>query len=149
LEPPCFAPRKEKKLTFVSSIVEANLFIICASMPTLRKFFKHVAPKLMGTSSADQSAPSKYGQYGRSHNDALETVGGSSGVSRKVRRQYETFDDHELEMFDDAAARGDDKKMNLNEITIDSGRDRERSHQDNSSDKAILQTTTFDIKYDN
>lgn len=112
-------------------------------MPTLRKFFKHVAPKLMGVSSADQSTPSK---YGRSNNDGLETVGGSSGVSRKVRRQYETFDDHELEMFDEAA-RGDDKKLNLNEITIDSGR--ERSHQDNSSDKAILQTTTFDIKYDN
>ncbi|KXJ85327.1 hypothetical protein Micbo1qcDRAFT_107773, partial [Microdochium bolleyi] len=33
------------------SFVEANLFIICGSMPTLRKFFKHFAPKLIGTTN--------------------------------------------------------------------------------------------------
>lgn len=109
-------------------------------MPTLRKFLKHFAPKLMGASSAADSAPTK---YGRSFNEGLETVGGSSGVSRKVRRQYEEFDDHELEVFNEP--RGDDKKLNQSEVVVDSGRD--RSQQDNSSDKAILQTTTFDIKY--
>lgn len=31
----------------VWSITEANLFIVCGSMPTLRKFFKRFAPKWM------------------------------------------------------------------------------------------------------
>lgn len=33
------------------SIVEANLVIICGSLPTLRKFFRHVAPKIIGEST--------------------------------------------------------------------------------------------------
>ncbi|KAF4968615.1 hypothetical protein FSARC_4039 [Fusarium sarcochroum] len=41
----------------VWSIVEANLFIICGSMPTFRKFFKRFAPKWMG--SSDRSDPSR------------------------------------------------------------------------------------------
>jgi hypothetical protein len=118
-------------------------------MPTLRKFFKHVAPKLMGGgSSTGDSHPTN--KYGRSFNEGLETVGGTSGVSRKVRRQYETFDDHELEMFDEAP-RGDSKMINTNEIVVGSGLGHggERTEPDNSSDKAILQTTTFNIKYNN
>ena len=95
----------------------------------------------MGEGSAAESAPAK---YGRSYNDGLETVGGSSGVSRKVRRQYESFDDQELDILSHSH-RGDEKKLNMNEYTIDTSR--ESAHQDSSSDKGILQTTTFDIKY--
>ncbi|SPJ78313.1 related to monocarboxylate transporter 2 [Fusarium torulosum] len=39
------------------SIVEANLFIICTSMTTLRKFFQHVAPNWMGSSIVYSSEP--------------------------------------------------------------------------------------------
>ncbi|KAL5894982.1 hypothetical protein ACKVWC_000202 [Pyricularia oryzae] len=35
----------------VWSILEANLFIICGSMPTLNRFAKHFLPALMGSSS--------------------------------------------------------------------------------------------------
>lgn len=118
------------------------MFIICASMPTLRKFFKHFAPKLVGSSNSNNdTTPSKYGRFSSKE---LETVGGSNGLSRKQRRQYESFGEHELEMLDEL--RGDRKKVMMNEITVDSGT--ERSHADNASDKAILQTTTFKINYD-
>ncbi|KAL0929829.1 uncharacterized protein CTRU02_215259 [Colletotrichum truncatum] len=32
-------------------IIEANLLIICAAFPTLKKFIRHIAPKLLGESS--------------------------------------------------------------------------------------------------
>jgi hypothetical protein len=41
----------------VWSITEANLFIVCGSMPTLRKFFKRHAPKWMGFSSSPGDSP--------------------------------------------------------------------------------------------
>ncbi|KAF5974716.1 monocarboxylate transporter 8 [Fusarium coicis] len=40
----------------VWSFVEVNLFIICGCMPTFRKFFKHFAPKWMGSSSDSGSS---------------------------------------------------------------------------------------------
>jgi hypothetical protein len=40
----------------VWSIAEANLFIVCGSMPTLRKFFKRIAPKWMGSSPTPEEA---------------------------------------------------------------------------------------------
>ncbi|KAH7038389.1 uncharacterized protein B0I36DRAFT_219936, partial [Microdochium trichocladiopsis] len=43
------------------SFVEVNLFVICGSLPTLRKFFKHFAPRLVGSYGYSNSTP-----YGRS-----------------------------------------------------------------------------------
>ncbi|KAF5243320.1 hypothetical protein FAUST_2889 [Fusarium austroamericanum] len=40
----------------VWSIAEANLFIVCGSMPTLRKFFKRFAPKWFGSSPTPEEA---------------------------------------------------------------------------------------------
>ncbi|KAF6825706.1 hypothetical protein CPLU01_10129 [Colletotrichum plurivorum] len=46
----------------VWSFVEVNLFIICGSMPTLRRFFRAIAPKWVGQSSHNsQSKPTQSG----------------------------------------------------------------------------------------
>lgn len=78
-----------------SSFVEANLFVICGSMPTLRKFFRHVAPRIMGSSGGYASSHGPYiqGAYRRpSHNE--------QDRSRKQRRPYARFpEERELENF--------------------------------------------------
>ncbi|KAH6972576.1 hypothetical protein EDB80DRAFT_659567 [Ilyonectria destructans] len=59
-------------------IIEANLLIICGSLPTLRVFLRHVAPKILGESNASLSSAQKSG----SRNYGLRTFGGSN-YSRK------------------------------------------------------------------
>lgn len=125
-----------------NSFLEANLFIICGSMPTIRKFFKHFAPRLMGVST---SAPS-YGTpgYGGAY-ASKQTAGMTAARSRKLRSQYENFDDddngNEMEVFDPR----DNKRANNAVINIDGGGE---PQPDNGSEKAILQTTTFAVRYD-
>ncbi|TDZ22193.1 hypothetical protein Cob_v004740 [Colletotrichum orbiculare MAFF 240422] len=61
----------------VWSFVEVNLFIICGSLPTLRRFFRAIAPKLMGSSADD----SRVKPAPHSHNS-----------SRGLRSHYSQFD---------------------------------------------------------
>ncbi|KFA48247.1 hypothetical protein S40293_07378 [Stachybotrys chartarum IBT 40293] len=79
----------------VWTFVEANLFVICGSMPTLRKFFRHVAPRIMGSSGGYASSHGPYieGNYRRpSHNE--------QDRSRKPRRPYARFpEERELQDF--------------------------------------------------
>ncbi|KAJ4327041.1 hypothetical protein N0V84_002540 [Fusarium piperis] len=71
-------------------IVEANLIITCASMPTLRKFFKHVAPKLIGESRYG-SKTGKSGKSGDNSKPPTRTLVPTS-QSRRDRHQYSQFD---------------------------------------------------------
>lgn len=115
-------------------------------MPTLRKFFKHFAPKMMGNSTGG-STGAKYGpsKYGYSGGDRRLESG--PGTSRKMRRQYENFDDNEMAVFHTRGRDSGDNKMPIAcETNIDAGSDKLAA--DNSSDKAILQTKTFDVRYD-
>ncbi|KAI5460206.1 hypothetical protein BGZ63DRAFT_415562 [Mariannaea sp. PMI_226] len=115
----------------VWTFVEANLMIICGSMPTLRKFFKHIMPKLMGTSS-NRSYPSNYDMQR------------SATAQRKQRSKYEHFPDenmNEMEVFssrnDRTGERGGDRTTDGNSLV----------EADNHSEKAILQTKTFTVQY--
>ncbi|KAI3539080.1 integral membrane protein [Colletotrichum abscissum] len=84
------------------TFVEANLFVICGSMPTLRKFFKHFAPKLMGSSTN----PSSYavGGYRMSYAHQRST----NAMKSRQRKQYEQFpDENEMHTF-----HSDRKRMN-------------------------------------
>lgn len=100
-------------------------------MPTLRKFFKHFAPRLMGGSSGNATSE-RYGHYNGSAGAALETIGGtgSKGGTRKARSQY-------MEM-------ADLSPMTSNKISAD---DSDKPQPDNGSEKAILQTKTVEVHY--
>ncbi|KAK8064330.1 hypothetical protein PG994_006968 [Apiospora phragmitis] len=72
--------------TFASAIIEANLIIICGSTPTLRRFFRHVAPTLIG----DSSSRGKSSKEGHQHDPALVTLGQISN-----RRDYAQCGDND------------------------------------------------------
>jgi hypothetical protein len=102
-------------------------------MPTLRKFFKHFAPRLMGGSSANTTS-NGYRHYGGSSGARLETIGGTNKESRKARNHYmEMHDLHDL------------SPTTRNDIGTDENMD--RAQNDNGSEKAILQTKTVEISY--
>ncbi|KAL8404436.1 hypothetical protein RB594_009330 [Gaeumannomyces avenae] len=54
--------------------IEANLYIMCGSLPTLRKFAKQVGPKVFGSGWA-----SKFGYTGNSGSASRRTGGGGGG----------------------------------------------------------------------
>ncbi|TPX14011.1 uncharacterized protein E0L32_000405 [Thyridium curvatum] len=130
------------------SFLEANLFIICGSFPTLRKFFKHFAPKLMGSSNLS---------YGRSHSygpSAYANAQSGVGRQRKDRSQYEQFpDENEMRTFTSKTREGD-KERGVTMATVDAGSmvDQDTDgHSDKAilhGDKAIMQTTSFTVRYD-
>ncbi|RKL04601.1 hypothetical protein BFJ68_g10996 [Fusarium oxysporum] len=62
-----------------SCIIEANLLIMCGSLPTLRVFLKNVAPRVLGDKSTRKGSEEQSG----SANFGLHTFGGSNGPRRK------------------------------------------------------------------
>lgn len=108
-------------------------------MPTLRKFFKHFMPRLMGTSlTASRS-------YGPSH-----AIQQSEARSRK-RRQYAQFPeeddvDNELQVFsDDHVENGNESAASTSPIADARS---SAGDTDNHSEKGIVQTKSFAIRYD-
>ncbi|KAH6894369.1 hypothetical protein B0T10DRAFT_603872 [Thelonectria olida] len=128
-------------------IVEANLIIICASTPTLRKFFKHMAPKLIGES--------RYGSKTRTNTNSKtpsRTFGPSStSRSRRSRLNYSQFDVEEGEGSDTITL---GPIMGRNDLKIMGGQnlsdsDSERAiNPGGTNSKAIVQTTTVTVEYD-
>lgn len=106
------------------SFVEANLFIICGSLPTIRKFFKHFAPKLVGSSSL-------------SHGSLSYPTHGSSR-----RRDATKLEDTDLEM--DAYTSRMRPTNRANECIVDVSAG---SEPDDISDTAILRTTSYRVHY--
>ncbi|KAK1975618.1 integral membrane protein [Colletotrichum cereale] len=119
------------------TFIEANLFVICGSMPTLRKFFKHFAPKVMGTLTDPSSyGPNKY--HSRQSRQSRQ-----SRLSRQ-RKDYEQFtDDSEMYTFNlDPVV---EKEGGFTSVIVAAG---DEESGDNMSDKAILQTKTITIQRD-
>jgi hypothetical protein len=72
----------------VFSTIEANLLIICASLPTIRQFMRTVAPGILQSIQS-----SKYLEGSRSAGNlpTLVTIGGISSHSKKKKRgMYES-----------------------------------------------------------
>ncbi|CAH0054225.1 unnamed protein product [Clonostachys solani] len=70
-------------------VIEANLFVMCAALPTLRKFFQHTTPKYILDSLYGSSKSKSTNQGGSSQRPTLVTIGG--GTDNKQRpRSYPT-----------------------------------------------------------
>ncbi|KAH8883714.1 hypothetical protein GQ53DRAFT_663278 [Thozetella sp. PMI_491] len=126
------------------AFVELNLFIICGSMPTLRKFFKAAMPKWLGSTNED-SKPNTYG-----------TV---QSKARQPRSQYSQFDDVEMDNFPHSHVRGGPEFQRTKIFIGNTHRGEETSvnasdRDDNSEKeileggKSIMQTRTIQIQYD-
>lgn len=102
--------------------------VVCASLPSLRKFFHHVAPKWVGErGSSDNSTP---------QDDNLVTFGGSN----KNRKKYRKFDDtlYCLETMHDT----DIKSLSHREAAGDA---HASLSGDGDSQRGILQTRTATV----
>ncbi|KAK7449939.1 integral membrane protein [Colletotrichum acutatum] len=125
-------------------IVEANLVVICASLPTLRKFFRHVAPKIIGESTYGKGTKTVGGTGSKPM--SRTTIGGTNGT--RNRAEYSQFDrDNNGEAFVMAS-------MGSNEpVTIATGHSEGDPAEDDSSEKAIIrgnnivQTKTITVEY--
>ncbi|EWY88525.1 hypothetical protein FOYG_09679 [Fusarium oxysporum NRRL 32931] len=137
-------------------IVEANLIITCATMPTLRKFFKHVAPKLIGESryGSKTGKSSKYGKPDTGSKPPSRPFAPSS-QGRRDRTQYSQFDGDENPMPDNFALGPINGRVGHNtsvgqseEVTgwIDS--DSEKGIVGGTIKPAIVQTKTVTVEYE-
>lgn len=84
--PPCC---RASLLTYVYSLIEANLVIITGCLPTLRLFLRHVAPRLIGESTARGSRKKStgYGENSSHHVSELKTI--SSKRAQNYNRMNE------------------------------------------------------------
>ncbi|KAF9876583.1 integral membrane protein (Pth11) [Colletotrichum karsti] len=120
------------------TFIEGNLFVICGSMPTLRKFFKHFAPKLMGSSSNPSS-------YGAAYHVSAYANQQSNIAKSRHRAHYEQFsDENEMHTFhSDRKRTEEDMESGFTSVVVAGGG---RESADDMSDKAILQTKTVTVQ---
>ncbi|SPJ72475.1 related to integral membrane protein [Fusarium torulosum] len=137
-------------------IVEANLIITCATMPTLRKFFKHVAPKLIGESryGSKSGKSSKYGKPEISSKPSSRgLVPGSQ--HRRNRTNYSQFDDEQMPVPDEFAL-APIKGVGHNTVVGHSDEnvmgwmdsDSEKGIVEGTIKPAIVQTKTVTVEYE-
>ncbi|CAN9393461.1 unnamed protein product [Alternaria alternata] len=128
----------------IENIIESNLFVICCCLPTLRRFLKHVAPRLIGESRSSENKDSS------DRNHGLRTWGSeNTGPKRKYDTLMRTVD---------GTTQGDgDDEIPLASVPNKAGfRDRERKvpignvemKGDNDSEEAILYERTVQVTYD-
>ncbi|KPM38554.1 hypothetical protein AK830_g7999 [Neonectria ditissima] len=124
-------------------IIEANLLIMCGSLPTLRVFLRNVAPKVLGESNvASLSSEQKSG----SRSYGLRTFGGSNYPRRNFGTLVELEHDNHYHR---ESLRPD--SLVKNDVNIQGGRSDESLERNNSgetdSEDGILQTRTTTVQY--
>lgn len=126
------------------SFLEVNLLIICGTMPTLRKFFTHFTPRLMRSTRRHDGSTGPRKTSPRSFGGSLSlSTSSHRGLSLVRSAHYKQFGDTaELASFAQLS-RGDRAAAGYQVSTTAGG-----VHAQNLSDKAILQTRTVDIEYE-
>ncbi|CAG1986809.1 unnamed protein product [Fusarium graminearum] len=137
-------------------IVESNLIVTCATMPTLRKFFKHVAPKLIGESRYG-SKTGRSSKYGKS--DTAGSKLASSSQGRRKRTNYSQFDQENGSPTEDfvmtpmKGARHETRtSVGTRDDTQTAGwmdSDSEKGIVGGTIKPAIIQTKTVTVQYEN
>ncbi|KAG8670662.1 hypothetical protein FPOAC2_07487 [Fusarium poae] len=123
-------------------IIEANLLIMCGSLPTLRVFLKHVAPRVLGDKSQNKPSQEDSASFG------LHTFGGSNGP----RRKFDTLVELEHDMhFNRSSLRPEG--MGKTNVKVFSGQSNESLMNqaqtgDDKSEDGILQTRTTTVQYE-
>lgn len=107
--------------------------VMCASMTTIRKFVRHIAPSLMAGSVVPE-AQDETVDYARAHHSAP-----SDNKSTHRHSKYATFGD-DLEMNDMPEI---NRKSNSNLTAGEGG----FQTDDGDSQKGILQTKTVTVQY--
>jgi hypothetical protein len=114
-------------------------FIICCCLPTLRRFFRHVAPRFIG----ENSESSNKNTSGR--NGGLRTWG-STGPKRQYDTLMHTVDGGETDDELPLSRMRPKEGLQTRETTVQCG-DREL-RADNDSEEAILYERTVQITYE-
>ncbi|KAK8005913.1 hypothetical protein PG991_012210 [Apiospora marii] len=129
--------------------LEANLLIICASLPTLRRFLHHVAPRLTGDYDSyyegdrERLSPSPSPGPGRLRHRHL----------RWYNRVSDRFRDYPMRSLRDVALRPDQVQTVETRAGTNSRCSRmwdaRPNKSDGDSEKAIFQTRTMTVTYQN
>jgi len=132
---------------------------MCASLPTLRLFFKSVAPGFMSSSNGAGSKTTSgrlgvYGSRSRNTRRGLTALGSATDTSSNRNRQdYANFDDdndYRLETMVVGGPRAKDlergERRHQHDETDPNNMSREWS-EDGLSDKGIVQTKTTAVTY--
>ena len=130
-------------------IVEANLIIICGSLPTFRIFLNHIAPSILGESRSTTGANSS-GNNKKSTSAgmryALRTFGSSE--PKLKRREFDTID--ELELGDNpygSRVKWEAGGGGASGLEIPPDRGNMKSRSEASDEEAIFKTVQTSVTY--
>ncbi|KAH6616245.1 hypothetical protein C7974DRAFT_441811 [Boeremia exigua] len=120
--------------------IESNLLVICCCLPTLRRFFRHVAPRLIGEYGSDPSR-----DRDESDGPKIRTWG---SLTTRPKRQFDTLmntvDDPEDVGDIPLELQGDRKKLGQRESKVEVG----AVKGDDDSEEAILFERSVHVTYE-
>ncbi|KAL8376873.1 hypothetical protein RB595_007821 [Gaeumannomyces hyphopodioides] len=114
--------------------IEANLFIMCGSLPTLRKFAKQVVPKVLGSNWA-----SKFGYSGNSGSASRGTGGNASGHKLSAGKLSVTGGSKGgFDRLEDPRTDPESLRKYGYEMTVNGESDLDHTRHDSGSERAIV-----------
>ncbi|KAJ4983180.1 integral membrane protein [Stagonosporopsis vannaccii] len=116
--------------------IESNLLVICCCLPTLRRFLRHLAPRLIGEYTDDPSREESNGPKPRTW----------GSMTTRPKRQFDTLMNTVDEAADDIPLelRGDQKKLSQHETKVES----RPVKGDDDSEEAILFERSVHVAYE-